>query len=164
MSRTTPATIALGKLGIDFELRVYNPDARGPKTGLQAADVLGEPPRLILKTLMLQVDSRPVCVLVPADRQVDMKKVAAALGGNTAQMMAPADVERQTGYPVGVVSPFGQKRKAPTIIEAEVLSAPYVYVSGGQQGVELRLSPEAVRRATGAVAATVGLRRSGDSR
>lgn len=71
---------------------------------------------------MLQVDGRPVCVLVPSDRQVRMKKVAGALGGKTAKMMAPADVNHQTAYRVGAVSPFGQKRKVPTIIKAEVLS------------------------------------------
>ena len=80
MSRTTPATVALGKLGIDFELRVYDHGAGGPKTGLQAANVLGEPPYLVLKTLMLQVEGRPVCVLVPSDCVVSMKKVAAVLG------------------------------------------------------------------------------------
>ena len=80
-------------------------------------------------------------------------------------MMAADDVEHQTGYRVGAVSPFGQKHRVPTIIEPGVLSAPYVYVSGGQKGVELRLSPEAVRRATGAVLATVGIQaRGGDRR
>ena len=159
MSRTTPATVALGKLGIDFELRVYDHGAGGPKTGLQAANVLGEPPYLVLKTLMLQVEGRPVCVLVPSDCVVSMKKVAAVLGGKAAKMMAPPDVERETAYRVGAVSPFGQKHKITTIIEAEVLSASHVYVSGGQQGVEIRLSPNAVQRATGAAVARVGIRR-----
>jgi Cys-tRNA(Pro)/Cys-tRNA(Cys) deacylase len=68
------------KLGVDFVLRVYDHDTGGPKTGLQAADMLGEPPHLALKTLMLQVDGRLVCVVVPSDRQVSMKKVAAVLG------------------------------------------------------------------------------------
>jgi Cys-tRNA(Pro)/Cys-tRNA(Cys) deacylase len=108
MSRTTPATVALGKLGIYFELRVYDRNAAGPRTGLQAAVILGEPPHLVLKTL-LQVDGRPVCVLAPSDRQVSMKKFAAAFGSKTAKMMAAHDVERQTGYRVGAVSPFGQE-------------------------------------------------------
>jgi len=93
-----------------------------------------------------------------------MNKVAAALGCKTAKIMAPADVEHQTGYRVGAVSPFDQKHKIATIIQAEVLSASYVYVSGAWQGVELRLNPEAAQRATGAAVAMVGFRREGARR
>ena len=98
MPRITPATMALVRLGIEFELVVYDHDTGEPMTGQQVADVLGEP-RPGTKTSMLQVDSRPVCVLVPSDRQVSMKKVAATLGGKTAKMMAADDwsTRRVTG-------------------------------------------------------------------
>jgi len=155
VSKTTPATVALGKLGVNFELRTYKYDAAGPKVGLQAADALGELPHRILKTLVARVDGRPVCVIVPSDREVSMKKVAAVFGGKSAEMLAPADAERLTGYKIGGVSPFGQRRKLPTVIEAESLFEPCVYVNGGQRGLQLRMTPLVVREVTEAITAAV---------
>ena len=104
---------------------------------------------------MAQVDGKPVCLLVPSDRDVSMKKVAAAFGGKTAQMLPPADAERVTGYKVGGVSPFGQKRKLPTAMEESALAESYVFVNGGQRGLQVRLAPADARQAADAALAAL---------
>ncbi|WP_282948616.1 MULTISPECIES: Cys-tRNA(Pro) deacylase [unclassified Sphingopyxis] len=153
MARTTPATRALEKAGIAFETRTYDYDPGADRIGVQAAEALGEEPRRVLKTLMAKVDGKPVCVIVPSDREVSMKKLAAALGGKSAAMMAPADAERLTGYHVGGISPFGQRKQVPTAIEESALAEPYVYVNGGQRGLQLRLEPMAAISAIKGIAA-----------
>ena len=153
MAKATPATAALVKLGISFELRTYDYDPGDQRVGLQAAAALGEPGARVLKTLVAQVDGKPVCLMVPSDQEVSMKKVAAAFGGKTAGMMLPADAERITGYKVGGVSPFGQKRPMPTAMEEAALAQPYVFLNGGQRGLQVRLSPEDACRTAGAITA-----------
>src|SRR5258708_13299937 len=98
MSKTTPATKALEKLGVKFTLHTYVYDSGAESIGLQAAEALGVEPYRMLKTLMAEVDGRPVCVVVPSDREVSMKKLASAFGGKTAKMMRPADADRLTAY------------------------------------------------------------------
>jgi Cys-tRNA(Pro)/Cys-tRNA(Cys) deacylase len=131
----------------------YDPDA--DRIGMQAAEALGEPPRRVLKTLMALVDSKPVCVVVPSDREVSMKKLAAAFGGKSAQMMKPADAERTSGYSVGGISPFGQRREVPTVIEEEALAEAFVFINGGQRGLQVRLDPRLALKVVGGKAAAV---------
>ncbi|MDJ0386565.1 Cys-tRNA(Pro) deacylase [Roseomonas sp. E05] len=152
MSKATRATQALQQAGIAFTLHSYDYDPNAERIGLQAAEAIGEPPHRVLKTLMAEVDGKPVCVVIPADREVSMKRLAAAFGGKSAQMMRPAEAERLTGYHVGGISPFSQKRKLPTAIEESALE-PYVFVNGGQRGLQIRLAPEAARAALGGKAA-----------
>jgi Cys-tRNA(Pro)/Cys-tRNA(Cys) deacylase len=109
MSKSTRATQALEKLGVKFTLHTYDYDSSADRIGLQAAEALGVEPKRMLKTLMAEVDGKPVCAVVPSDSEVSMKKLAAAFGGKAARMMRPADAERLTGYHVGGISPFGQK-------------------------------------------------------
>jgi len=151
-SRNTPATVALDRAGIAFELAAYDYDPRAQKVGMQAAAALGEAPARVLKTLVVLVDGKPACVIVPSGREVAMKKVAAAFGGKSAKMMPPADAERITGYKVGGVSPFGQRRKLPAAIEETALAEPYIYVNGGQRGLQIRLAPGDACRAADAAA------------
>lgn len=141
MSRMTRATQMLEKSGVGFSVHSYDYDPNADKIGLQAAEALGEPPRRVLKTLMARVDGRPVCVIVPSDREVSMKKLAAAFGGKSAEMMKPADAERISGYTVGGISPFGQRREVPTAMEEQALSEEQVYINGGQRGLQVRLDP-----------------------
>jgi Cys-tRNA(Pro)/Cys-tRNA(Cys) deacylase len=155
MALTTPATLALRALGISYEPRTYTYDPASERVGLQAAEALGEPPGRVLKTLVAQVDGKPVCLVLPSDREASMKKVAAGLGGKSAAMMPVPDAERITGYKVGGVSPFGQKRKLPTLVEETATAEPYVYVNGGQRGLQLRLLPADLLRATGGSAASI---------
>ena len=151
MSKTTPATKALQKLGVKFVLHTYVYDSDAESIGLQAAEALGVEPRRMLKTLMAEVDDRPVCVVVPSDREVSMKKLAAAFGGKAAKMMRPADAERLTGYHVGGISPFGQKKRVPGAIEAEALGHASVFLNGGQRGLQVELAPQDAVKASGAI-------------
>lgn len=141
MSKATRATTMLVRAGIAFTLHSYAYDPDAESTGLQAAEALGEDPGRVLKTLMALVDGKPVCVIVPSDHEVSMKKLAAAFDGKSAQMMKPTDAERITGYKVGGISPFGQMRKVPAAIEEKALAHALVYVNGGQRGLQVRLAP-----------------------
>ena len=93
MSKSTCATLALNKVGINFTLHSYDYDPDAERIGLQAAEAIGVEPRRVLKTLIAEVDGKPVCVIVPSDREVSMKKLAAAFHGKTAKMMRPADAD-----------------------------------------------------------------------
>ncbi|XUY26967.1 Cys-tRNA(Pro) deacylase [Agrobacterium sp. rho-8.1] len=141
MSKTTRATQVLSKAGITFTTVTYDYDPNAERIGLQAAEAIGAEPHLVLKTLMADVDGKAVCVVVPSDHEVSMKKLAAAFGGKSAQMMKPADAERATGYHVGGISPFGQKKQVPTAIEVQSMRHDLVYMNGGQRGLQVRLSP-----------------------
>jgi Cys-tRNA(Pro)/Cys-tRNA(Cys) deacylase len=153
MSRTTRATQALDKAGVAFTVHVYDYDPDASRIGLQAAEALGEDPGRVLKTLMAEVDGRPVCVVVPSDCEVSMKKLASAFGGKSANMMKAPDAERLTGYVVGGISPFGQKKTVPTAMEEMALLEDRVYMNGGQRGLQVRLDPNAALKALGAKAA-----------
>jgi Cys-tRNA(Pro)/Cys-tRNA(Cys) deacylase len=152
MSKTTPATLALRKLGCAFKLHTYVYDSNADNIGLQAAEALGVEPGRMLKTLMAEVDGKPVCVIVPSDCEVSMKKLAAAFDGKVANMMRPADAERLTGYHVGGISPFGQKKRVPVAIERAALSNMTVFVNGGQRGLQIEIDPNDAAIAAGAVA------------
>jgi len=153
MSKTTRATQMLSKAGIAFTTVTYDYDPNADRIGLQAAEAIGEAPHLVLKTLMAELDGKPVCVIVPSDREVSMKKLAAAFGGKSASMMKPADAERATGYHVGGISPFGQKKQVPTAMEAEAMAHAHVYTNGGQRGLQVRLSPQDAQAALKAIIA-----------
>lgn len=155
MSKTTRATQALAKAGVSFTVHTYdyNPDA--DRVGIQAAEALGEDPGRVLKTLMAEVDGKPVCVIVPSDREVSMKKLASAFRGKSANMMKPADAERLTGFVVGGISPFGQKKPVPAAIEEAALVHDQVYMNGGQRGLQVRLAPRDALAALKAIAAAV---------
>lgn len=150
MPNSTQATMALRKLGIAFKLHTYVYDSNAESIGLQAAEALGVDPNRMLKTLMAEVDGEPVCAVVPSDCEVSMKKLAAALGGKSARMMRPADAERLTGYHVGGISPFGQKKKVPTAIDETALSHVTVFVNGGQRGLQIEIDPNDAALAAGA--------------
>lgn len=155
MSKTTRATQALAKAGVSFTVHAYDYDPSAEKVGLQAAAALGETPDRVLKTLMADVDGRPVCVIVPSNCEVSMKKLATAFNGKSASMMKPADAERLTGYHVGGISPFGQRKPVPTAIEEQALAHANVYINGGQRGLQVRLSPMDARDVLKAIAAEV---------
>ncbi len=150
MSKTTPATLALTKAGIAFELFPYDYDPDAPRVGLQAAQALGKAPEQVFKTLMTLADGKPACVIVPSDCEVSMKKLATALGAKSAQMMKPADAERLTGYKVGGVSPFGQRKSVPTVMDETAVLFDQVLINGGQRGLLLGIAPDDAVRAAGA--------------
>ncbi|MET4683867.1 Cys-tRNA(Pro) deacylase [Brevundimonas faecalis] len=146
MSKTTPATVALTKAGVAFELFPYDYDPDAPRVGLQAAEALGKAPEQVFKTLMTLADGKPACVIIPSDCEVSMKKLAAALGAKSAQMMKPAEAERLTGYKVGGVSPFGQRKRVPTVMDETAVLFEQVLINGGQRGLLLGLAPDDAAR------------------
>lgn len=143
MATSTRATQLLANSGVQFTLHSYGYDPAADRIGIQAAAALGESPSKVLKTLMTVVDGKPVCVILPSDREIALKKLAAAMNGKTASMMPPADAERIAGYRVGGISPFAQRRKCPTVFEAEALDHELVFVNAGQRGLQVRLDPHA---------------------
>lgn len=155
MSRTTPATLALDKANVAYRLATYEYDPDAARVGLQAAEALGAPAGEVLKTLMVRADGKPACVVLASDREVSMKKLAAALGAKSAEMMKPADAERMTGYRVGGVSPLGQKRAVPTVIDADAAALPEAFVNAGQRGLQARLAPADLVRVLGATVARI---------
>ena len=155
MSSSTRATAALTKLGIAYTLHHYEYDPGAESIGIQAAVALGIEPKRMLKTLMAEVDGKPVCVVAPSDCEVSMKKLAQAFDGKTAKMMKPHDAERLTGYHVGGISPFGQKKRVRTAIEESALTQSTVFLNGGQRGLQIEISPADACGALGAIVASV---------
>jgi Cys-tRNA(Pro)/Cys-tRNA(Cys) deacylase len=141
MSKATRATKVLAEAGVAFTVHSYDYDPGAGRVGMQAAEALDEPPDRVLKTLMLLVDGKPACAILASDRELSMKKVAAALGGKSAEMMKPADAERRSGYKVGGVSPFGQMHPVRTVIDEAAFEHHLVFINGGQRGLQVRLSP-----------------------
>lgn len=144
---STPALKFLAALGAEVSLHPYAYDPGADAVGLAAAAALGLDPALVLKTLMVEVDGKPACCVIPADRQLSMKRVAAAFGGKQAVMMPPAKAERLTGYHVGGISPFGQKRRVPTALEEASATAAKVWINAGQRGLLLGITPDDALRA-----------------
>lgn len=132
----------LEKAGIAFKLHEYDYDPNAERIGMQAALALGVEPARLLKTLMAKVDDRIVCALLPSDRELSFKKLAAAAGTKSAAMLPPADAERVTGYRVGGISPFGQKKRVDTFIEAATLENPTIIVNGGRRGLQIEIAPQ----------------------
>src|SRR6185436_19539652 len=117
MAKGTPATVALTKAGVAFTLHEYDYDPNAARIGMQAALALGVDPARLLKTLMAKAGSSIVCVLVPSDAEVSLKKLARAAGAREAAMLSPGEAERITGYHVGGISPFGQKKRVRVLVE-----------------------------------------------
>lgn len=153
MSTATPATQFLLRAGVAFRVVEYAYHPGQDSVAQQAAAAIGVDPGHLLKTLMVEVDGRPACAVVPGDRSLSMKRVAAAFGGKAAAMMPPAKAERLTGYHTGGISPFGQRRPAQVIFEAAAMDLPEVAINGGKRGLLLLLAPGPALAALGAKAA-----------
>ena len=152
MAKSTPATVALQKAGIAFALHEYDYDPDAARIGLQAAQALGVDPARLLKTLMAKAGNAVVCVLAPSDREVSLKKLAAAAGAKDAAMLAAAEAERHTGYHVGGISPFGQRKRVRAFVEQSALAHATVIVNGGRRGLQIELAPADLMAALGATA------------
>ena len=152
----TPATVALTAAGIAFEVRSYEHDPRAASYGTEAAEALGVDPARVFKTLLASLDARLVVGIVPVTGQLDLKALARALGGSKAVMAEVAAAERATGYVAGGISPVGQKRSHPTVLDASALEHATILVSGGRRGFDLELAPADLVAVTGAVTATIG--------
>ncbi len=152
---STPGLKALEAAGVVVSLHPYDYDPGAAQIGMAAAEALGLDPAFTLKCLMVEVDGQPGCCVIPSDGQLSMKRVAAAFGGKAAAMMPPARAERLTGYHVGGISPFGQKRVVPTAFEVSVCAAERVWINAGARGLLLGIAPSEALRATGGKAAAL---------
>ncbi|MFF7456100.1 Cys-tRNA(Pro) deacylase [Kitasatospora sp. NPDC008115] len=137
----TPATVALETAAVPFTVHSYEHDPAAASYGGEAAEALGVPAERVFKTLVADVDGVLTVGVVPVAGQLDLKALAAAVGGKRAAMADPAAAERSSGYVLGGISPLGQRRPLRTVVDASALTHPTVYVSAGRRGLEVELSP-----------------------
>lgn len=153
--RGTSATIALQRAKIPFRLHEYAHDPRRDSYGLEACEALGAPPESVFKTLVAAVDGALAVGVVPVGRQLDLKALAAATGGKRAVLAEVAAAERATGYVAGGISPVGQKRRLPVVIDASALGLAAMFCSAGRRGLEIEIAPADLVRATAATVAPI---------
>lgn len=138
-----------------YAVHPYEHDSSAPSFGLEAARALGVVPARVFKTLLAEVDDELVVAVVPVSGSLDLKALARAASGKRAVMAATSKAERATGYVVGGISPFGQRKKIRTIIDESVFGYSTVYVSAGRRGLDVEISPSDLVRLTSAKTATI---------
>jgi Cys-tRNA(Pro)/Cys-tRNA(Cys) deacylase len=153
----TPATVALRAAGIAFTEHAYAHDPAVAQFGLEAATALGVDPDRVFKTLLADVDGRLIVGIVPVTGKLDLKHLAAEVGGKRGVMADPAVAERRTGYVVGGISPVGQKTVHPTVLDETAELWDTVYVSGGRRGFDIELAPTDLVRITDAIVADIAI-------
>jgi Cys-tRNA(Pro)/Cys-tRNA(Cys) deacylase len=154
--RGTTATLALDRAKVPFTLHEYEHDPRSGSYGLEASDALGVPPEWVFKTLVATVDGGALAVgVIPVHRQLDLKTLAAAVGGKKATMAEVAAAERATGYVAGGISPVGQKRRLPVVVDASALGLETMFCSAGRRGLEIEIAPADLIRVAGATVAAI---------
>lgn len=138
----TPAIKLLQQHKIKHTVREYDHDPASESYGREAAEKLGVPEARVFKTLVVLLDGKELVVgVIPVSLLLSMKAIAKAAGGKKADMAAPKDVERSTGYVLGGVSPLGQKKRLRTVIDQSALQFPTIYISGGRRGLDIELAP-----------------------
>nr|WSY55613.1 Cys-tRNA(Pro) deacylase [Streptomyces sp. NBC_00886] len=152
----TPATVALTAAGVPYEVHAYDHDPSHPSYGEEAAEAMGVSPDRVFKTLVADVDGALTVAVVPVAGQLDLKALAAAVGGKRAAMADPALAERTTGYVRGGISPLGQRKKLRTVLDDSASAHRTICVSAGRRGLEVELSPEDLTNLTEAVLAPIG--------
>lgn len=152
---TTQATLALTSAGIPFTAHAYEHDPANTDFGREAASALGLNPERVFKTLLAELDGELVVGIVPVTGKLDLKALAATLGGKKAEMADPRIAEKRTGYVVGGISPIGQKSRHRTVLDETAGLWDTVYVSGGRRGFDLELAPADLVAVTGAVLADI---------
>jgi Cys-tRNA(Pro)/Cys-tRNA(Cys) deacylase len=131
----TPALVALERAGIAFVVHEYDHDPATSSYGLEAAERLGVDPGRVFKTLVADLDGRPHVAVLPVEAELDVRAL-----GKRAALARPADAERITGYVVGGISPFGQRRQLPTLVDESALAWDTIFVSAGRRGLEVELA------------------------
>jgi len=155
MALGTPATVALNAAGIAFTAHAYEHDPANTNFGLEAATALNLDPEQVFKTLMADVDGTLVVAIVPVTGKLDLKALAAAVGGKKAEMADAALAERKTGYVVGGISPIGQKNRHVTVLDETAELYESVFVSGGRRGFDIELAPADLLSITGGTTAAI---------
>jgi Cys-tRNA(Pro)/Cys-tRNA(Cys) deacylase len=154
--RGTTATMALERAGISFTLHEYAHDPRNESYGTEASEALGVSADRVFKTLVAEVDGALVTGVVPVEGQLDLKALAAACGGKKAAMAPVAAAERATGYVAGGISPVGQRKRLPVVVDSSAMGFGTVFCSAGRRGLEIELAPADLVRAAGATVAGIG--------
>lgn len=157
-SKGTPATALLTRAKIAFTPHTYEVDPRAASYGEAAAAALGVDPARLFKTLVAAVDGRLTVGVVPVSSSLDLKALAAAVGGKRAAMAEPAAAERATGYVTGGISPVGQRSRLPIVIDESASAFATMYVSGGRRGLQIELAPADLVQVTGAALAPIAAR------
>ncbi|MFI7411711.1 Cys-tRNA(Pro) deacylase [Streptomyces sp. NPDC049627] len=152
----TPATVALTAAGVSYTVHSYDHDPSHPSYGEEAAEAMGVSPDRVFKTLVADVDGNLTVAVVPVAGQLDLKALASAVGGKRATMADPALAERTTGYVRGGISPLGQRKKLPTVLDASASGHTTICVSAGRRGLEVELSPDDLTDLTNATLAPIG--------
>jgi len=154
----TPATVALARAGVAFDLHPYEHGTEPGRHayGLEAVAALGLDPAQVFKTLVARVDGRLVVAVVPVTGSLDLKALAAAAGGKRAEMADAADAERATGFVVGGISPVGHRSRLDVVLDVTATGLDRVYVSAGRRGLQMSLAPGDLVAVTGARVAPVG--------
>ena len=151
----TAATIELTRLGVAFTMHPYVHDPAERSFGDEAARALGLSPDEVFKTLVVMVDDAPTVAVLPVSARLDMKALAACCGGRRAELADLALAQRLTGYVIGGISPIGQKRQLPTLIDEQAWLHDVVYVSGGKRGLDIGLATADLIRATSGTIAAI---------
>lgn len=152
-SGNTPAVTFLTRSGVTFAVREYLLTEDADTYGEAVAISLGVAPERLFKTLIAEVDGRPVVAIVPVDGRLSLKALARVASGKRAEMAGPADAERLTGYVTGGISPFGQKKRLPVFVDDSMRSFETVYVSGGRRGLQVEVRTDDLVRMLDAVVA-----------
>ncbi|NUT50792.1 MAG: Cys-tRNA(Pro) deacylase [Saccharothrix sp.] len=153
--RGTPATALLDKQKVAYVLHAYEHDPRHESYGLEAAEALGVSPGRVFKTLVAEVDGKLTVGVVPVTGQLDLKALAAAVGGKKAKMADVTAAERATGYVAGGISPLGQRKRLPVALDASAAEFESIYCSAGRRGLEVEIAPADLVRLTQAVVAPI---------
>ncbi|MFG2747772.1 Cys-tRNA(Pro) deacylase [Streptomyces xanthophaeus] len=151
----TPAIVALTTAGVPFTTHAYEHDPAHPSYGEEAAEAMGVSPTQVFKTLVTDVDGVLTVAVVPVSGSLDLKALAAAVGGKRAVMADPALAERTTGYVLGGISPLGQRKRLRTVVDASASGHATVCCSAGRRGLEVELSPADLTALTGATLAPI---------
>ncbi|MDX3241960.1 Cys-tRNA(Pro) deacylase [Streptomyces sp. ME18-1-4] len=151
----TPATVALTAAGVDFTVHAYDHDPSHPSYGEEAAEAMGVSPDRVFKTLVADVDGALTVAVVPVAGSLDLKALAAAVGGKRAAMADPTLAERTTGYVRGGISPLGQRKRLPTVLDDSATTHPTICVSAGRRGLEVELPGTDLAKLTEAVLAPI---------
>ena len=154
--RGTTATIALERARIPFAVHEYVHDPRHDSYGMEASEALGVAPDRVFKTLIAEVDGKLVVAVVPVVGELDLKALAAAAGGKKAAMADVAAAERATGYVAGGISPLGQRKRLPVVVDESAMSHSTMFCSAGRRGLEIELAPADLVRAANATVAGIG--------
>jgi Cys-tRNA(Pro)/Cys-tRNA(Cys) deacylase len=151
----TRATDLLTRLGIGHTIHRYSHDPRHPSYGQEASEALGVPPERVFKTLIADIDGQLTVGVVPVAGSLDLKALAAAVGGKRAAMADPVQAEKSSGYVTGGIAPVGLRKRLPVVVDETALRYATVFCSAGQRGLEIELAPADLISAAGARTAAI---------